>query len=322
MQNNSQASVSGLPEGMTQSVEEELISQAMTGAPKLPMLDIIFSRMAISLVSTFKTKAAFLCDIDFDSVIYKPWEDIVEMSDSFGICASVEARPWGGHLSVIMDSSLIFAALETQLGGVPKPGNTPGRPVTKIESQIARGIVELALTEMSDNISRLTDVTFLVDGMEAPQQMPAMHGGKTVCALARMKVSIGQCEGYMDIVIPLTTIEPVQEIFSKMFFGENLGGDVSWRDHIVSNIKGSNVKVTAQIHELDVPLKNILEWSVGDVVDLGIDTDHSINLMCHGVPVFQGYAGYHKNGRISVRIEKDADDVVEDVTKSKTQEEA
>jgi flagellar motor switch protein FliM len=312
MQNISEATSPAGSGHMTQLVEEELISQAMTGAPKLPMLDIIFSRMAIALVSTFKMRAAFLCDISFDNVVYKPWDDIVDMTDPFGICATVEARPWGGSMSVIMDGNFIFSALETQLGGTPKPGTAPKRPVTKIESQIARGVVELALHDLSENISRLTNVTFVIDGMETPQQMPAMHGGKSVCAVARMKITIGEVEGYMDIVLPLSTIEPAQDILSKMFFGENLGGDVSWRDHILSNIHGSTVKVTAQVHELDVPLKNVLEWGVGDVVDLGIDSDQSITLMCHGVPVFQGYAGYHKNGKISVRVENDVDDLVPD----------
>ena len=78
----SQSPQSAQPHGMTRTVEEELISQASAGITQLPMLDIIFSRMAVSLVSTFKTKAAFLCDIGFSSVEYMAWEDVVADVDN------------------------------------------------------------------------------------------------------------------------------------------------------------------------------------------------------------------------------------------------
>ncbi|WP_425051087.1 flagellar motor switch protein FliM [Psychromarinibacter sp. S121] len=312
--------------GMTRSVEEELISQASAGITQLPMLDIIFSRMAVSLVSTFKTKAAFLCDIGFKSVEYQSWEDTVAQVDKFGICAAVEARSWGGTMAVVLDSELIFSALETQLGGRPRPGTAPKRAVSVIERQISRDLIDLILDELSDNVSRLTEATFIVDSMEVPQQMPALQGGKTPCAVARMSVTIGDCVGTFMIVIPMATLEPAQDKLSKMFLGEKLGGDLSWRDHILSNINGSSVKVTARVHQLEVPLLDILSWQPGTTIDLGISDDKEISLMCEGIPVFFGYAGQRKGGRFGFRVEREMnaedleDEAAEDAAETKPED--
>ncbi|MDR6266748.1 MULTISPECIES: FliM/FliN family flagellar motor switch protein [Rhodobacterales] len=292
---------------MTRSVQEELISQASAGIAELPMLDIIFSRMAVSLVSAFKSKAAFMCDISFDEVVYRNWEDVVADVDKFGICASVEAKPWGGTMSVMLDSALIFSALEVQMGGKPRPGTAPQRPVSVIERQIARYLVDMILADLSTNMSRLTEASFLVDTMEVPQQMPALQGGKTPCAVAKMTVDIGDCTGSFSIIIPMPTLEPVQDKLSKMFLGDKLGGDKSWREHILSNINGSSVKVTARVHQLSIPLVDILAWKPGTTIDLGVSDDKEISIICSGIPVFQGYAGKHRGGRIGFRVMREVE---------------
>lgn len=300
-----QANTSDLPRAdseMTRSVQEELISQASAGIAELPMLDIIFSRMAVSLVSAFKTKAGFMCDISFGKVEYRNWEDVVVEADKFGICANIEAKPWGGTMAITLDSELIFSALEVQMGGKPSPGTAPKRPVSVIERQIARYLVDMILADLSLNMSRLTEASFLVDTMEVPQQMPALQGGKTPCAVAKMTVEIADCKGSFSIIIPMPTLEPVQDKLSKMFLGDKLGGDKTWREHILNNINGSSVKVTARVHQLSIPLVDILAWKPGTTIDLGVSDDKEISIICSGIPVFQGYAGKHRGGRIGFRV--------------------
>ncbi|PLS21157.1 flagellar motor switch protein FliM [Neptunicoccus cionae] len=300
-----QANTTALPETdseMTRSIQEELISQASAGIVELPMLDIIFARMAVSLVSAFKSKAAFLCDIHFDKVEYRSWEDVAGELDPFGICANVEAKPWDGSFAISLDSGMIFSALELQMGGTPRPDSAPKRPVSVIERHIARQLVEVVLTDFSANVSRLTEARFLLDTMETPQQMAAMQGGKTPCAVGKMSVEIGPCKGSFSIIIPMATLEPVQDKFSKVFLGDKLGGDKSWREHILSTINGSSVKVTARVHQLSIPLVDILEWKPGTVIDLGVSEDKEISIICSGIPVFQGYAGKHKGGRVGFRV--------------------
>lgn len=174
---------------------------------------------------------------------------------------------------------------------------------------MTRKLADLVLAEFAEGVSRISEVALPVEAMETPQQMSALHGGKVNCVIATLTFKIAECPGTCRIVIPQTTLEPVQDKLSKMYFGDNLGGDVSWRDHILSNIKGSTVKVTARVHELEVPLVDILEWQPGKVIDLGIGEDQEIALMCSGIPVFHGYAGQRHGGRISLRIEREGADV-------------
>ena len=292
----------------TRDIQEEIIDRASAGFQPLPMLDIVFRRMAAGIASTFKSRAGLIAEVSFDKVSYGSWGDIVSRVDDYGICGIAEARPWNGTLAVVLDSAFLFAALEAQLGGTPQPGTAPKRPISLIERQISRHVINLILADLSVNVSRLTEAKFIIDSMEPTQQMAAIHGANTPCALATVMVTIDACSGTFDVIIPLATLEPARNKLSKMFLGEKLGGDTTWREHIVSNISGSSVSVTARVREMPVPLADILAWEPGTTIDLGIQANQEVALICSGIPVLHGNAGRRENGNIALRITREDDD--------------
>lgn len=302
----------------TRDIQEEIINQASAGFQSLPMLDIIFKRMATGIASTFKSRAGMIAEVTFDGITYANWGNLSLDVDPFGICAIASARPWGGTLAVTIDRNLLFATLESQMGGSPMPGAAPDRPASIIEQQVMRHTVDLILTELSQNFSRVTEAAFSIDSMEPPQQMSAIHGAASPCVMARVNVVVGGCEGFFDIIIPFSTLDPVQDKLLKMFLGKKLGADTTWREHIVQNITGSNVMVSARIHEMKIPMLNILNWAPGSVIDLGILPDQEITLICSGIPVMHGRAGRVGSGKMALRITREEDsftskDVLDDL---------
>jgi len=306
------ATAGARPAQSTQQVEEEIIARASTGMPALPMLDVIFSRMPTGLNGTLKTRGAVLVEAEVEPVIYTTWSDAVEGLGPYSVCGIAEADPWDGNIVAAMDEDLFFATLETQMNGKPVPNTAPKRAPSMIERRIARRLLELVLEEVTECFGRMTEVRFKLDTVETPRQVASLHGTASPCAMIRFRMNVGECNGTLSILFPLTTLEPAQSVLSKMFLGEKLGGDGTWREYIMERISGSRVSVYAQLQELHMDLGELLEWEAGTTIDLGIGADQEATIMCSGIPVLHGAIGRRKNDRIAVRITREEENLGEE----------
>lgn len=289
----------------SREIEERIIARGSTGVQALPMLDVIFSRLPADIVSAFKTRTGFLFEAELEAVSYGSWSRSLSSFDEFSVHAVAEAKPWGGTIILTMDPEFFYAAVETQLNGVPTPGNRLRRHPSTIERRMAQTMAGIMFGELSRNFARLTEVRFDIDGIENAQQISSQLGATTPIVASTMKVRVGECAGSITITVPLSTIEPVQPKLTKMFLGEKLGGDATWRDHITSRISGSSVMVDARLTEVDVPLQDILGWKVGSTIDLGIDAEQEATIICSGLPILHGYSGKKKNDRVAIRVTRD-----------------
>jgi len=292
----------GLTAPQTRLVEEEIIAKASAGFQPLPMLDVIFSP---------GRGTRLLTDIRFDRTTYACWGEVVTGMDPHAICATAQAPEWNGAIALSMDSEFVFAAMEKLTGGIPVPGAAPARAPTGIERETMRHLFRLILEDLATNMSRIAEARFSLEAVESPKEIGAIHGVNTPCAIARMEVRLDDCEGSFSIIIPLRTLDPVQERLSTMFLGDKLGGDTSWRDHIAGRITGSSVVVTARIHEKRIPLAQILGWKRGTQIDFGILPDQEVTVMCSGIPILFGHAGRLKSGNIALRVEREAGEPAE-----------
>jgi flagellar motor switch protein FliM len=297
---------SGRRGSQTRLVEEEIIAKASAGFQPLPMLDVIFSRMAPATAASFRARASLITEVTFDRTTYACWGDIVTEMDPHAICATAEAPQWNGAIALSMDSVLVFSAMERLTGGTPTPETAPRRPPTGIARETMRHLFKLILEDLASNISRIAEATFSLEAVESPKEVGAIHGVSTPCAVARMEVRLDECIGSFSVIIPLRTLDPVQERLSTMFLGDKLGGDTSWRDHIASRITGSSVVVTARIHEKQIPLTEILGWKPGTQIDFSILPDQEVTVMCSGIPILYGHAGRLRNGNIALRVTREA----------------
>ncbi len=303
---NETGQTSGRPGRQTRLVEEEIIAKASAGFQPLPMLDVIFSRMAPATAASFRARASLITEIHFDRTTYACWGDIVAEMDPHSICATAEAPQWNGAIALAMDSVLVLAAMERLTGGAPTPDTIPRRPPTGIERETMRHLLILILEDLAANISRIAEATFTLESVETPKEVGATHGVSTPCAVARMEVRLDDCLGSFSVIIPLRTLDPIQERLSTMFLGDKLGGDSSWRDHIASRITGSSIVVTARIHEKSIPLADILAWKPGTQIDFSILPDQEVTVMCSGIPILYGHAGRLRNGNIALRVTREA----------------
>jgi len=304
-------------EAASRPIEEEIIARMSAGIANLPMLDIIFSRMSTDLTSAFKAKSGLLTEIPNTDILYRQWSSATAELDEFSICVICEAKPWNGSIVIALSPEFFFAALETQMSGTPAPGDFPRRLPSAIERRLAQHLTTVIAETISHNFARIDAVTFQIASVETPRQIASLQTGNAPCAISRMSLRIGECEGQVDVLIPLATVEPIQPKLVNIFLGERLGGDKTWREHLTGRINETSVNVDAVLTKFTTSLADVLGWKPGQVIDLGIAPDHLVTVTCSGFSIFKCQGGRRRNNRINLRVVHDAGETQSPLQESK-----
>ncbi|MBO9428619.1 FliM/FliN family flagellar motor switch protein [Sulfitobacter sp. R18_1] len=288
------------------TVEEQMIYMSMLNYEKLPMLDVIFERLILSLTNSLKSHTSAVADVNIKMLEYTSYQEATGALPIPGLLSVVRARPWDSHLIVGMDARLLYAALEIMLGGrKAQPAKTEGRNFTSIERKIGASLTDVILKDLKDCFAQLTEVDFEIERTETSAQFATISQATSPCIHVTMEVTLDSRKGNVDFIIPYATIEPVRKLLSKVFFGEKLGGDQVWRTHLTNEVEYTNAPLQAILHEIKVPLEEVLAWKTGDTLDLRIDNDHEAIVSCAGKPLMKGVMGQKKNDSLALRVTGD-----------------
>lgn len=282
-------------------LEEEIIARASASHEPLPMLDVILARMGTSFGPSMKTLNGLLVETQTPQITYRPWGELVADLDAHGL-TGIAKTSWGGSIGLELDKTFLHAAIQFMMGGNQGNIEIPDRSATALERAFAQRLLTQCYEELSSHFSRITEVTFTHDSIETQSQLNSLFAPAAMSACCEIKLTIGQLAGRITIILPLQTLDPVSPQLSKMFLGEKLGSDMSWRDHFADQISGSQMPITVELHQLKVPLADILGWKPGVTLDLGITRDHEATVLCSGRAILKGATGRKRNGRMALRV--------------------
>lgn len=285
-------------------LEEEIIARSSGNFEPLPMLDVIFGRLVTAYAPLLKSQSGILADVPEKRLVYMPWGQAVSEMDEFGV-AAIAKSSWGGDIAVAVDRVLMHGVIGSMLGGDPGPSDVPSRIPTTLEKAFSHRLMGDSLGLLAQHISRIVEVSFALDTVEAPAQVASFHSASSIVAMLEMEVQIGLLQGKISFLLPMQTLEVVRPQLGKMFLGEELGSDNGWRAHFAGHISGANTQVIAELHHLTLPLSDVLRWRLGETIDLGITTDHEATLICSGRPILHGATGRKRNGRMAMRITRE-----------------
>ena len=288
-------------------LEEEIIARASANHEPMPMLDVIFSRLGTSLSPMLKSQNGFLSECSTPRVDYFPWGSVIEGLDPNGAAAMAKST-WGGSIALAIDAAFLHAGLIHMMGGKPSNADVARRAPTTLEKAFAHRLMGQLLTELSHQFARITEVDFTLDTVEAPTQLSSFLASGALTAVCEIDIEIGPIIGRASIILPMQTLEPARAQLSKMFLGEKLGGDVSWRDHFEGQISGATMTLAVELHRLSVPLADVLGWRPGVTLDLGITAEQEATVICSGRPILHGATGRRRNGRIALRVTREYTD--------------
>ncbi len=213
----------------------------------------------------------------------------------------LEPLRYGGVLS--LDETFAFALVEILLGGSGEGrAKVPDRALTAIESNILKGVVGDACQDLAKSFRSLENLQASLVKIVGNPRLVTIVPPDAVVMVAQFTVTIHRLTGKMSLVIPLAALEPLREKLRQEAAFPSAGGG-NWMPLVQNELAEMEVALTARLGVIRLPVREILNFRVGDIIDLNSDPDVSLNVLVEEKPKFLGAAGT-RNGRKAVRLGK------------------
>jgi len=285
-------------------IEEQIIAASKSNYRPLPMMEELFSQFQEPLALALTEYTATKAEVALKSFEYMSCSDALESFSAPNLFGIAGAKPWDGLLAVIAEPALIFTTLQTMLGGQPSSKARKPRNFTGIEKRITTKLYDVTLRELSRQFAAVTTVEFQIDTLEEDQDELSFAPMESSCVKVTMEILLEQQGGLITFIIPYITFETAESAFSQPFHGGDISGKSGWRSAITKSLQGTDIELTAILQELTAPLHEVLAWHPGQVLDIGIDTEHELLVKCSDKEMFHAAMGRRKNGSVALRISK------------------
>ena len=282
-----------------------IINSAMVSYERLPMLEIIFDRLVRLLTTSLRNFTSDNVEVSLDRITSVRFGDYLNSIPLPAILAVFKAEEWDNFGLVAVNSSLIYSIIDVLLGG-RRGQNTvrvEGRPYTTIETNLVKRMIELVMADAELAFEPLSPVKFTIDRLETNPRFAAITRPANAAILVRLRIDMEDRGGSVELLLPYATIEPIRATLLQMFMGEKFGRDPIWEDHLATEIGQAQISVAAVLYEERLPLRKMMNLSVGDTIPLELKPDALVTVRCGDITLTEGRMG-KVGDRIAVRIAK------------------
>lgn len=282
---------------------QALINSALVSYERLPMLEIVFDRLVRLATTSLRNFTSDNVEVSLDSISSVRFGDYLNSIPLPAILSVIKAEEWENFGLLTVDSGLIYSMIDVLLGGRRAGGviRVEGRPYTTIEMALSRRMIEVILEDTRKAFEPLTQVTFTLERLETNPRFAAISRPANAAILVELRIDMDDRGGKVEILLPYATIEPVREQLLQMFMGEKFGRDPIWEGHLATEIYAADTHVEAVLHEMDVPLSEVMSLSEGQTLLFDRTPTDPVTLKCGTTKLTEAVMG-HIGKNVSVRV--------------------
>src|SRR5665647_1040793 len=282
-----------------------IIDSAMVSYERLPMLEIIFDRLVRLMTTSLRNFTSDNVEVSLDRITSVRFGDYLNSIPLPAILAVFKAEEWDNFGLATVSSSLIYSIIDVLLGGRRGESSVrvEGRPYTTIETNLVKRMIEVILADAELAFKPLSPVKFNIDRIESNPRFAAISRPANAAILVRLRIDMEDRGGIIELLLPYATIEPIRATLLQMFMGEKFGRDPIWEDHLATEIGQAQIAVDAVLYEARLPLRKMMNLSVGDTLALEIKPDAIVTVRCGDITLTEGRMG-KVGDRVAVRVAK------------------
>ncbi len=282
-----------------------ILDSALVSYERLPMLEVVFDRLVRLMTTSLRNFTSDNVEVSLDGLNSVRFGDFLNSIPLPALLTVFRAEEWDDFGLITIDSALIYSVVDALLGGGrdTAPIRVEGRPYTTIERNLVERMIQVVLSDLTSAFSPLTPVTFSFDRLETNPRFAAIARQNNAAITARMRVDMDDRGGYLELLIPYATLEPIRELLLQMFYGEKFGRDSIWEGHLANELWQMQVEIDAVLDEQYLPFREVANLRVGDTLPLQAGTKSPIILSCGGIDMAKGSMG-RAGDKVAVRIDE------------------
>jgi len=280
----------------------DLVGAGGSGRYRINNFDIILDAFTRNYSLSLSSRLQRSVTMKRGNLDYMEFDPFLQQLNEFNALGVIKLDPLKSAGLFIFDGALSFSFLEAMLGG-----STDVKPValqrglTAIEMNVLRGLMIDACLDLQKAFRPLEDLTATLVNIEANSRMVNIVAPDTDVMVAEFDVTVDKTPGKISLMIPFFSLEPFREKLKDGILAiTSLRGD-DWSRTLQSDLARMKSTVTGQFAEISLSVRDILNFQVGDIIDLSCDPGGPINVLVENKPKFQGVVGV-RNGKKAVRI--------------------
>ncbi|WP_251554535.1 flagellar motor switch protein FliM [Neobacillus muris] len=255
-----------------------------------------FTRLLTSYLSA---QLRTFVQIEIDLVDQVTYHEFIASIPSKTILNVFEVKPMDGKMVMEINPQVAYAILERLLGGQGDPATRTGS-LTEIETVLMKKIFSQAFSYYKNAWENIENINVNWEAIESNSQFLQLASPNDTVIIIVLHTTIGEISGRMTLCLPHLTVEPVlPKLSSHLWLSSMSRTNVSQEEKIKKKIDAVNVPVIAELGRATLPVSELLNLQVGDVI--GIDAG-KLQVKVGQFTRFLGNPGIQK-GHYAVQID-------------------
>jgi len=286
---------------------ERLLDGAGISVDRMPLLHVIFERMAAQCSETMRQLSSSPALFMVDLVVTERIGDVLDGYESNVVFGVIYVQAWDSRLLIGLQHDLVFALAEALFGG--DGGEAPvieKRQLSNIELRLAKKAFELFARALRNSFAAVCETVFELDRIETRLDFVAIAPRSAFGVKAKLKLRMLGRESDMFVLIPQTALNSVRQDLVRDLSAEMSVRDPRWTKQIQSEIGQTEISIRGVIEERHFSLEDIAGLQIGHVLTLQATAKTRVKLECNAEPLFWCDLG-QADGFYTLRVEDSVD---------------
>lgn len=266
----------------------------------LEMLHETFARLLSTYLSTSLRAVADVALVSADQLTY---DEFIRSVPNPTLMSILRMDPLDGNVIFEVNLNLVFAIIDRLLGG-PGQITSKVRELTEIEESLIKTVINRILINLQEAWKSMLEVEFQILDLETNPQFAQIAPPNDIVVLITFEAKVAETSGMISLCIPYSVLEPNIGKFSaqQWFSGIRMAAH-SESKIIRKELEKVMVDLSAELGDVDLTLKDLIDLRQGDVVRLDMPISRDLRVLVGGKPAFYAHPG-SVGKRLGVQITK------------------
>lgn len=212
----------------------------------------------------------------------------------------INIEEFNSSVILVVDSSLIFAAIEVLFGGNLKASMGLEKKLGRIDRTVSDIIVDKLCAGMKKSWATIQNLTFKLDRtIINPLFTPDISDDAKVF-VNKYEVIIDEVKSVVELCIPKTVVEHLNDNYTNVAVSDaEKRLNTEWSNALRKSVLDANIAIACYLSDVDISLKDMANLKPGDIIPLrDPETSH---VFIENIELYKGKCG-SKNGNHAVEI--------------------
>jgi len=292
-----------MSQAVSNDIRDRLLDAAGLSLDRLPMLHVIFDRMATYCADNLRHLSASPSYFSLSTIESGRVSDILEIYEANAVAGVFNVPEWDSEILVGFDRDFVFTMVEVLLGADgTEPPVDDERGFTNIEMRISMAIFEQVGKALQASFSMVSDARFKFERLETRMDFAVIGRRNNLAVFSKFLLQALNRGGEMFVIIPQSALNPMRQTLARVLSGDNSTRDPRWTEQIRNEVSRTEVKLRAVLEEREMALGDIADLKIGQVIELQATPRSRVKLEGNDQPLFWCRLG-QSDGSYMLRVE-------------------